>query len=57
MSVVRVGSVVAGVTYGIEAVDWTEAFGGDHLEILTRMLVERARQAGDGQSPTARAVL
>ncbi|MEU7083124.1 hypothetical protein [Streptomyces achromogenes] len=57
MSVVRFGSVVAGVTYRIEAVDWTEAFGGDHLENLTRMLVDRARQACEGRAPTARAVL
>ncbi|MEU5079782.1 MULTISPECIES: hypothetical protein [Streptomyces] len=57
MSVVRFGSVVVGVTYRIEAVDWTEAFGGDHLEVLTRMLVDRVRQACEGQAPTARAVL
>lgn len=57
MSVVRFGSVVVGVTYRIEAVDWTEAFGGDHLENLTRMLVDRARQACEGRAPTARAVL
>ncbi|MFF7091994.1 hypothetical protein ACFY9A_06295 [Streptomyces rubradiris] len=56
-SVVRFGSVVVGVTYRIEAVDWTEAFGGDHLETLTRMLVDRVRQACEGQAPTARAVL
>ncbi|MFF9019617.1 hypothetical protein [Streptomyces eurythermus] len=57
MSVVRFGSVVVGVTYRIEAVDWTEAYDGDHLEILTRMPVDRARQACEGQAPTARAVL
>ncbi|CAL9284140.1 hypothetical protein [Streptomyces sp. SudanB182_2057] len=56
-SVVRFGSVVVGVAYRIEAVDWTETFGGDHLETLTRMLVDRVRQACDGQAPTARAVL
>ncbi|MEU7559798.1 hypothetical protein [Streptomyces eurythermus] len=56
-SVVRFGRVVVGVTYRIEAVDWTEAYGGDHLEILTRMLVDRARQACEGRAPTARAVL
>ncbi|MEW2391038.1 hypothetical protein AB0933_22040 [Streptomyces venezuelae] len=56
-SMVRVGSVVVGVTYLIEAVDWTEAYGADHLEILTRMLTERTQQACNGQQPTARATL
>lgn len=56
-SMVRFGSVVVGVTYLIEAVDWTEAYGADHLEILTRMLTERTQQACNGQQPTARATL
>ncbi|MFC8080659.1 hypothetical protein ACFUN8_34595 [Streptomyces sp. NPDC057307] len=57
MSVVRTGSVVAGVTYEISAVDWTDVYGADHLELLTRMLTSRVQQALDGQAPTARAEL
>jgi hypothetical protein len=57
VSVVRIGSIVATVSYAIEAVDWTAVHGSDHLEVLTRMLVERAQQAFAGQTPTERAVL
>ncbi|MFI1015878.1 hypothetical protein [Streptomyces sp. NPDC020965] len=56
-SLVRSGTVVVGVIYEIDAVDWTEVYGADHLEILTRMLTERLRQAMAGETPTARAVL
>ncbi|GGQ33381.1 hypothetical protein ACFFKE_30405 [Streptomyces mutabilis] len=57
VSMVSVGSVVAGVTYDIEALDWTGAYGGDHLEILTRAPVDRVQQTLGGQAATARAVL
>ncbi|MFI2209567.1 hypothetical protein [Streptomyces sp. NPDC020141] len=56
-SLVRSGTVVVGVIYEIEAADWTEVYGADHLEILTRMLTQRLQQAMTGGTPTARAVL
>ncbi|WP_159072695.1 hypothetical protein [Streptomyces formicae] len=54
---VRVGSVVVGFTYRLDAEEWNRTYDSDHLEILTRMFTHRVQQALDGRTPTARTSL